>query len=133
MTETGGGVGDGPGSDGVTEENWRRNCLFLSVTLPLPSTLILYLLYPRSSMTVPDLSHLLAILPAPCWFWTRTLCPRLRGVRFLVCSLQRSRPLENLDFIASSLFSLQSNQTSEGQKLPGLIGRKSLIGRPKTS
>ena len=36
--------GEGPGSDGVTEENWRRNCLFLSVTLPLPSTLILYLL-----------------------------------------------------------------------------------------
>ena len=36
--------GDGPGSGGVTEENWRRNCLFLSVTLPLPSTLTLYLL-----------------------------------------------------------------------------------------
>ena len=36
--------GEGPGSDGVTEENLRRNCLFLSVTLPLPSTRILYLL-----------------------------------------------------------------------------------------
>ena len=36
--------GEGPGSDGVTEENFRRNCLFLSVTLPLPSTLTLYLL-----------------------------------------------------------------------------------------
>ena len=58
--------GEGPGSDGVAEENLRRNCLFLSVTLPLPSTLILYLLKPRSSMTVPERSHLLAILPAPC-------------------------------------------------------------------
>ena len=36
--------GEGPGSEGVTEENLRRNCLFLSVTLPLPSTRILYLL-----------------------------------------------------------------------------------------
>ena len=36
--------GDGPGSVGVTEENFRKNCRFLSVTLPLPSTLILYLL-----------------------------------------------------------------------------------------
>ena len=38
------GEGEGPGSVGVTEENLRRNCLFLSVTRPLPSTLILYLL-----------------------------------------------------------------------------------------
>ena len=61
VTETGGGscdVGEGPGSVGVTEENFRKNCRFLSVTRPLPSTLILYLLWPRSSMTVPDLSHL---------------------------------------------------------------------------
>ena len=64
VTETGGGGcggcdgGEGPGSVGVTEENFRKNCLFLSVTRPLPSTLILYLLWPRSSMTVPDLSHL---------------------------------------------------------------------------
>ena len=88
------GEGVGPGSVGVTEENFRKNCRFLSVTRPLPSTRILYLLYPRSSMTVPDLSHLLAILPAPCWFWTRTLWPRLSGERFLVCSLHCSRPLE---------------------------------------
>ena len=61
VTETGGDgceVGEGPGSVGVAEENFRKNCLFLSVTRPLPSTLILYLLWPRSSMTVPDLSHL---------------------------------------------------------------------------
>ena len=47
VIETGGGggeVGEGPGSGGVTEENFRKNCLFLSVTRPLPSTLILYLL-----------------------------------------------------------------------------------------
>ena len=50
-----------------------------------------------------------------------------------MCSLQRSKPRENLAFIASSLFSLQSTQTSEGEKFPGLMGRKSLIGRPKTS
>ena len=50
-----------------------------------------------------------------------------------MCSLQRSKPRENLAFMASSLFSLQSTQTSEGEKLPGLMGRKSLIGRPKTS
>ena len=103
------------------------------MTLPLPSILIRYLLCPRSSITEPDLSHLLAILPAPCWFWTRTRWPRLRGGRFLVCSLHLSNPLANLVFIASSLFSLQSTQTSEGEKLPGLIGRKSLMGRPKTS
>ena len=30
--------GLGPGCTGVTGENWRRNCLFLSVTQPLPST-----------------------------------------------------------------------------------------------
>ena len=69
VTETGGGgcdVGEGPGSVGVTEENFRKNCLFLSVTRPLPSTLILYLLWPRSSITVPDLSHLWAVFPAPC-------------------------------------------------------------------
>ena len=72
VTETGGGGcggcdgGEGPGSVGVTEENFRKNCLFLSVTRPLPSTLILYLLWPRSSMTVPDLSHLWAVFPAPC-------------------------------------------------------------------
>ena len=36
--------GDGPGSGGVTEENLRKNCRFLSVTRPLPSTLIRYLL-----------------------------------------------------------------------------------------
>ena len=81
---------------------------------------------------MPDLSHLLAILPAPCWFWTRTLWPRLRGARFLVCSLHCSSPLVNLVFMASSRFSLQSTQTSDGEKFPGLIGRKSLIGRPKT-
>ena len=50
-----------------------------------------------------------------------------------MCSLQRSKPLENRVFMANSLFSLQSTQTSEGEKVPGLIGRKSLIGRPKTS
>ena len=125
--------GDGPGSGGVTEENLRKNCRFLSVTRPLPSILILYLLYPRSSITVPDLSHFLAILPAPCWFCTRTFWPRLRGARFLVCSVHCSSPLANLDFMASSLFSLQSTQTSEGEKFPGLMGRKSLIGRPNTS
>ena len=43
VTEGGDG-GNGPGSDGVTLENLRKNCLFLSVTRPLPSTLILYLL-----------------------------------------------------------------------------------------
>ena len=36
--------GDGPGSGGVTEENLRKNWRFLSVTRPLPSTLIRYLL-----------------------------------------------------------------------------------------
>ena len=50
-----------------------------------------------------------------------------------MCSLHLSSPLANLVFMASSLFSLQSTQTSEGEKCPGLIGRKSLMGRPKTS
>ena len=65
--------GAGPGSGWVTGVNFLRNCRFLSVTLPLPSILTLYLLYPRSSMTSPDLSHFLAIFPAPCWFWIMTL------------------------------------------------------------
>ena len=37
-------VGVGPGSDWVTGVNFLKNCLFLSVTLPLPSILTLYLL-----------------------------------------------------------------------------------------
>ena len=38
------GGGDGPGSESMTSENWRRNCLFLSVTQPFPSTLTLWCL-----------------------------------------------------------------------------------------
>ena len=59
-------LGRGPGCTGVAGVNWRKNCLFLSVTRPLPSTLMRYLLCPRSSMIRPVLSHFFAILPAPC-------------------------------------------------------------------
>lgn len=38
---------------------WRRNFLFLLVTRPEPSTLILYWSWPRCSITTPERSHLL--------------------------------------------------------------------------
>lgn len=86
--------------------------------------IIVNILCLRSSSTVPDLSHLLPILPAQCWFWVRTLKPRLRGGRFLVCSPSHSNPLTNLDIIASSLFSWHFTQTSGSE-----IDWKSLIGQ----
>ena len=59
------GFGLGPGNVGVSGLNFLKNCLFLSVTLPLPSILTLYLLKPRSSTIRPDLSHFFEIFPAP--------------------------------------------------------------------
>ena len=108
-----------------------KNCLFLSVTLPLPSTLTLYLPLPRLSKICPDLSHFLAILPAPCWFWIKTLSPGCSCDNSLVCWDHFSNPLMILGLSANSLFSLLSIQTSDGENVPGLIGKKSLIGRPK--
>ena len=112
---TGVSHGLGPGDVGVSGENFLRNCLFLSVILPLPSTLTRYLLNPRSSSTRPDLSHFFETFPAPYWFWIRTQEPGTRGGRSLVCSDHRSAPLKTLFLIASSLFSLQSTQTSDGE------------------
>ena len=82
-------------------------------------------------MTWPDLSHFFAILPAPCWFWIMTLWPTDNGDWTLVCSDHLSSPLVTLVLMASSLFSLLSTQTSAGEKEPGEMGRKSLIGLPK--
>ena len=124
--------GLGPGKLGVKGVNFLRNCLFRSVTLPLPSILTRYLLNPRCSRTIPDLSHFLAIFPAPCWFWIRTRDPGDSGGKSLVCSDHLSHPFMILFLMASSLFSLLSIQTSEGEKSAGRTGRKSLMGRPYT-
>ena len=107
--------GRGPGCTGVTGVNWRRNCLFLSVTRPEPSTLTRYLLCPMSSRMRPVLSHFLAILPAPCWFWIITLAPGCNGLRSLVFDDHLSAALMNLFFRASSLVSLLSTQISAGE------------------
>ena len=112
-----------PGCTWVAGVNWRKNCLFLSVTRPLPSTLTLYLLYPRSSMIRPVLSHLFAILPAPCWFWIITFDPSFSGFRSLVCMEHLSAPFTNRFRSATSRVSLQSTHTSAGEYCPGLIGR----------
>ena len=125
--------GRGPGCDGVTGVNCRRNCLFLSVTRPEPSTLTRYLLCPMFSRTRPVLSHFLAIFPAPCWFWSMTLDPGCNGLRSLVFDDHLSAALMNLFRSASSLVSLLSTQTSAGEYCPGLIGKKSLIGLPNTN
>jgi len=53
--------------------------------------------------------------------------------RFLVCSDHFSAPLKTLFLMASSRFSLQSIQTSDGENWPGLIGRKSRMGRPNNN
>ena len=124
--------GFGPGILGVTGVNFLRNCLLRSVTRPLPSTLTLYLLNPKSSITMPVLSHFLAILPAPCWFCIMTLEPGDKGRRSLVWADHLSSPLTKRFLIANSLFSLSSIHTSEGEKSPGLTGKKSRIGRPNT-
>ena len=113
--------------------NFLRNWRFLSVILPLPSILIRYLLNPRSSITMPDLSHFFETFPAPYWFWTKTFDPMSREGRSFVCSDHFSAPLRTLFLIASSRFSLQSIQTSDGENCPGLIGRKSRIGRPNNN
>ena len=81
--------------------------------------IIVNILCLRSSSTVPDLSYLLPILPAQCWFWIRTLKPRLRGGRFLVCSPNHSNPLANLDVIASSISSPDTPLRPRSGRLTG--------------
>ena len=125
--------GRGPGCCVVTGVNWRRNCLFLSVTRPDPSTLIRYLLYPMSSSTRPVLSHFLDIFPAPCWFWMITLVPGCKGLRSLVLANHLSEALMNRLLSANSLVSLLFTQTLEGSNCPGLMGKKSRMGLPKTN
>ena len=49
------------------------------------------------------------------------------------CSDHFSAPLKTLFLIASSRFSLQSIQTSDGENWPGLTGRKSRMGRPNNN
>ena len=82
---------------------------------------------------MPDLSHFLETFPAPYGFWTKTLDPMGKEGRFLVCSDHFSAPLKTLFLMASSRFSLQSIQTSDGENWPGLIGRKSRMGRPNNN
>ena len=81
--------------------------------------IIVNILCLRSSSTVPDLSYLLPILPAQCWFLIRALWPRLRGGRFLVCSPNHSNPLANLDVIASSLSSPDTPLRPRSGRLTG--------------
>ena len=93
--------------------NSLRNCLFLSVTLLLPSTLTLYLLNPGSSTTIPVLSHLLVILLTDHF----------------------SMPKCTLCFMACSLLTLSKIQHSWGRILVlcSFMGRKFCFGLPKIS
>ena len=72
----------------VTGRNFRRNLLFLKVTLPEPSTFTLYWSCAPTSTTIPVRSHFLEWWPS--WFWMNTWSPTLRGVRALLCKLSLS-------------------------------------------
>ena len=103
------------------------------MTRPYPSTLIRYLLYPMFSRTSPVLSHLFAIFPAPCWFWIITLVPGYKVWRSFVLEVHLSDDFMTRLRSASSLVSLLFTQTSAGVNCPGLIGKKSRMGLPKTN
>ena len=68
-----------------------RNFLFLTVTLPDPSTFTTYWSNCLTSITLPVLSHLRAW--GPTWFWMRTRSPTANGGSLMVCSDQRSASL----------------------------------------
>ena len=70
----------------------RKNCRFLSVARPDPSTFTTYWLCCLTSTTWPVLSHFFGKLPI--WFWILTRSPTLRGGICLVCSDQRSAARE---------------------------------------
>ena len=54
-----------------------KNLLFLTVSLPDPSTFTTYLSYPLHSTTTPVRSHLVGF--EPCWFWMATLSPSFKS------------------------------------------------------
>jgi len=68
--------------------SFLRNLLFLSVSLPDPSTLTTYWSWSLSSTTTPVMSHLDGWLPT--WFWTNTLSPTASLGRALVFLLSLS-------------------------------------------
>ena len=76
------------GGVGYTGVYFRRNFLFLRVTLPDPSTRTTYWSNWQTSTTRPVLSHFLG--NCPVWFWRRTMSPTARGGRCRVCSDHRS-------------------------------------------
>ena len=59
--------------------------------------------------------------------------PGCNGLRSLVLVDHLSDVLMKRFLSASSLVSLLSIQTSDGEYCPGLMGKKSLIGRPNTN
>ena len=59
--------------------------------------------------------------------------PGCRGLRSLVLEDHLSEDLMKRFLSASSLVSLLSTQTSDGEYCPGLMGKKSWIGHPNTN
>ena len=86
-----------------------------------------------SSSMRPVLSHFLDIFPAPCWFWMITLVPGCKGLRSLVLVDHLSEALMKRLLNANPLVSLLFTQTLEGSNCPGLMGKKSRMGLPKTN
>ena len=59
--------------------------------------------------------------------------PGCKGLRFLVLEDHLSEVRMKQFLSANSLVSLLSTQTSDGEYCPGLMGKKSRIGRPNTN
>ena len=118
------------GARGTTGVNFLRNRLFRKVTRPEPSTRMTYWSNCLTSMTTPVLSHFIGW--GPVWFWIRTASPMTRAGRWRVCSVKRSESRRWRCRSAISLEQSVSCHVGWGWYLPGCMGIKSLIWRPKT-
>ena len=111
----------------MTGTYFLKNFRFLNVTWPEPSIRMTYWSNWRTSTTIPDLSHLVAL--GPLWFCNLTQSPTLRGGRCWVCSSNRSHIFSCLLRSASSLASRVCLHAGWGKYLPGWMGIKSLMAR----
>ena len=118
------------GARGMTGVNVRRNRLFRRVTRPEASLRTTYWSNWRTSSMMPVLSHWVGW--GPVWFWIRTESPTVSGGRCRVCSDKRSAACICRFRKASSRERRVSCQVGWGLYLPGWMGMKSRMGRPKT-
>ena len=111
--------------------NFRKNFLFRSVSLPVPSILTIYWSCSLHSITTPVLSQRLGLFPT--WFCTNTFVPTVSGGSRFVCSDHASCCATCLFAMAASLWSSNSRQMMCGLYLPGSTGKPSLTCLPKTA